>query len=353
MNGMSSCAAALLALLCLYPAPGQTPSTAAVLPDAPSVLIQAAPTATENTAQVHGIVRDARGNPVPNAQVTLTAPGKLGDRTTTSAGDGSFAFIDLPPGSYRLTVVATGFDVYTTDEFPVRAGEDFAAINPALSISSTTTVNVVATSQQIAVAQIHEQEKQRVLGVFPNFYTSYIWNAQPMSASQKYKLAARALIDPVQLLTVAGTAGAEQIGNVYPGYGSGIDGYGKRFGAAMATSATSRLVGSAILPSLFRQDPRYFYQGSGGTRSRTAHAVGFVFFCRGDNGKNQLCTSHLLGSLAAAGVANAYLPASSRGIGLTFQTFGIDLAANAAGNLFREFLLRKLESIPRFANGKH
>jgi hypothetical protein len=173
-----------------------------------------------------------------------------------------------------------------------------------------------------------------------------------MPASQKYKLAARALIDPVQFLTVAGTAGAEQIGNTYPGYGPGINGYGKRFGAALATSVTSRLVGSAILPSLFRQDPRYFYQGSGGFRSRAGNALGFVFFCRGDNGRNQLCTSHLLGSLAAAGVANAYLPSSSRGIGLTFQTFGIDLAANAAGNLFREFVLRRFESIPRFANGK-
>ena len=121
----------------------------------------------------------------------------------------------------------------------------------------------------------------------------------------------------------------------------------------MATATTSRIVGSAILPSLFRQDPRYFYQGSGSVRSRTGHALADVFVCRGDNGKNQPCYSHLLGSLTAAAVANAYLPPSSRGAEVTFETFGITLAGNAAGNLFREFLLRKLESIPRFANGKH
>jgi len=352
MNGLSHwSAAAVLALLCAYPAPAQAPSNTA-LPDAPSASLQAAPTAAE-AAQVHGAVRDSQGNPVPNAQVTLTAPGKLGDRPTASAGDGSFAFTDLPPGSYRLTVVTPGFDVYTTDEFPVHAGEDFTSLNPALSISSTTTVNVVATSEQIAVAQIHEEEKQRVLGVFPNFYTSYIWNAQPMSASQKYKLAGRALIDPVQFLTIAASAGAEQVGNTFPGYGGGIQGYGKRYGAALADSTTSRLVGSAVLPALFHQDPRYFYQGSGSVRSRAGHALAFVFVCRGDNGKDQPCYAHLLGSLTAGAVSNAYHPASSRGLGPTFQTFGITLAGNAAGNLFREFLLRKLESIPLFANGKH
>ena len=64
--------------------------------------------------------------------------------------------------------------------------------------------------------------------------------------------------------------------------------------------------------------------------------------------------SQRLGRITAAEVANAYHPASSRGIGVTFETFGITLAGNVAGNLFREFVLRGLvPSVPSFANGKH
>ena len=39
-------------------------------------------------------------------------------------------------------------------------------------------------------------------------------------------------------------------------------------GAAYAGAASDVLIGGAILPSLLHQDPRYFYQGTGTTKSR-------------------------------------------------------------------------------------
>ncbi len=351
----SRTAVALFTILCSNPVLGQSLIGPGPLPDAPIPAGQAAPAAeAQGTAQVAGVVLDARGSAVPGADVALAASGRLGERTATSAADGSFSFTGLPSGEYRLIVAAPGFGAFTSATFTLRPGESATAPRFALTISTTTSVNVFATPDQVATAQVHEEEQQRVFAVFPNFYTSYIWNAAPLPAGQKYKLALRALVDPVQFLTVAGTAGAEQIANTYPGYGSGLQGYGKRYAAGMADATTSRLVGSAILPSLFHQDPRYFYQGTGGGRSRAWHAVNSTFVTRGDNGKDQPNFAHLLGSLTAAAVANAYHPASSRGIGVTFQTFGITLAGNIAGNLFREFVLRGLvPSVPSFANGKH
>jgi hypothetical protein len=174
-----------------------------------------------------------------------------------------------------------------------------------------------------------------------------------MPAKQKYKLAFHALGDPFQFLVVAGIAGAEQYNNTYPGYGPGLEGYGKRYGAALADSFDSRLFGSAILPTLFHQDPRYFYQGSGGIPSRAWHAAVSTVVTRGDNGKPQPNYSHILGNLIAGGIANAYHPESSRGIGLTFETLGITTAGNVIGNLFREFVLRHLVlSVPDYATGK-
>lgn len=345
----------MFAILCSNPARAQNLIAPNNLPDAPIPVGQAAPPAeAQGTAQIAGVVLDAQGSAVPGADIALAASGRLGERTATSAADGSFSFTGLPSGAYRLIVTAPGFDVFTSATFTLRPGEIATAPKVALAISTTTSVNVFATPDQVAAAQVHEEEQQRVFAVFPNFYTSYIWNAAPMPASQKYKLALRALVDPVQFLTVAGTAGAEQIANTYPGYGPGLQGYGKRYAAGLADATTSRLVGSAILPSLFHQDPRYFYQGTGGWRSRAWHAVNSTFVTRGDNGRNQFNGSHLLGSLTAGAVANAYHPASSRGIGVTFETFAITLGGNIAGNLFREFVLRGLvPSVPSFANGKH
>jgi len=40
-------------------------------------------------------------------------------------------------------------------------------------------------------------------------------------------------------------------------------GYAKRYGASYADVVAGTLIGSAILPSLLKQDPRYFYKGSG------------------------------------------------------------------------------------------
>jgi hypothetical protein len=356
MNGSKSYATAFL--FCSTFAWGQNLTKDSPLPDSPGFLQQTAaanPQTDEpqGTAQVQGVVQDLQGNTIADATVVLTAPGKLGERTTTTNSDGSFTFDALPAGEFRLIITVSGLDQYTSPEFPVKAGAIVQAPRIALKISTSSSVNVYATPDEVAQAQVHEQEQQRVFGVFPNFYTSYIWKAEPMSVRQKYSLAFHALVDPASFLIVAGVAGAEHYNGTYPDYGSGIEGYGKRYGAALADATTSRIVGSAVLPSLLHQDPRYFYQGSGGVRSRTQHAIASVFICRGDNGNPQPNYSHLLGSLTAGAVANAYHPAASRGLGLTFETFGITIGGNIAGNLFREFVLHGLvPSVPLYANGK-
>jgi hypothetical protein len=308
----------------------------------------------QETGSIEGEVFDAQGAVVPGAKVTLTAAGNFDSRVATAESDGRFRFTAIPAGLYRLIVSAEGLETFTSSEFSTKASQVTEAPNITLRAAGTSvSVRVTATAEQVAEAQVNAEEKQRVLGVFPNFYTSYIWKAEPMSARQKYKLAFRATVDPVNFLVIAGVAGAEQYHGTYPGYGSGIEGYGKRYAAAYADALTSRIIGSAVLPSLLHQDPRYFYQGSGGARSRASHAVASTFVCRGDNGGLQPNYSHFLGSLAAGAIANAYHPASSRGAGLTFETLAVTTGANMVGNLIREFVLRGLvPSVPDFANGK-
>lgn len=301
---------------------------------------------------ISGVVQDSGGAPVEGATVTLIPVGNFGETKGTTGPDGKFSFASVTPGSFHLSVDARGLSPFTSPLFILKPRTALELPPISLSPATTTSIQVVASPQQIALAQVHQEETQRVFGVFQNFYTSYIWDAEPIPTKQKYTLALRATFDPTEFVIVAGVAGAEQIAGMYSGYGSGLEGYGKRYGAALADQIDAHLIGSALLPALLHQDPRYFYQGSGSAASRSIHAVSFTFLARGDNGHKQINYSRLFGTLAAVGIANVYRPAADRGVSKTFESFGINLGANAAGNLFREFVLRSFESIPAFENGK-
>jgi hypothetical protein len=113
------------------------------------------------------------------------------------------------------------------------------------------------------------------------------------------------------------------------------------------------MIGSAILPSIFHQDPRYFYKGKGGVKSRALYAVGATFIARGDNGHLQPNYSHILGNFAAAGISNLYRASGDRSATLTIRNGFIITGTNAIGNLAREFLLKRLTSkVPPFAQGQ-
>ncbi len=138
-----------------------------------------------------------------------------------------------------------------------------------------------------------------MLGVFPNFYVSYDPNAVALTSKQKFELAYRTTIDPVTFVLTGAIAGAQQAQNNFSGYGQGAQGYGKRYGAVYADTVTSTFLAGAVFPSLFKQDPRYFYKGTGTVRERFLYAVANAVICKGDNGRWQPSYSNILGNLAS------------------------------------------------------
>ncbi|MGA8409881.1 MAG: hypothetical protein WB680_22100, partial [Candidatus Acidiferrales bacterium] len=196
---------------------------------------------------------------------------------------------------------------------------------------------------ELAEAQLKEEEKQRVFGVLPNFYVTYVSDAAPLTSKQKFKLAWRSSIDPVTFAVTGAVAGLQQAQNDYSGYGQGAAGYGRRYGAAYGNAVAGTFIGGAILPSLLKQDPRYFYKGTGTTRSRVLYAIANAVICKGDNGRWQANYSAIIGSLAAGGISNLYYPAQNRdGAALTFENTLIGIGESAAVNIIQEFI------VPRF-----
>jgi len=325
-------------------------TAAIVVPDAP----QPSEPSSEGGATVHpqagtgnisGTVVDISGDVLQGAQVTLLGSSHSDTHTTVSGSDGQFAFQSLPPGTYKLTVTGSGMSTFTSSQISLHAGEVLIAPPATLTITrAASSVTVNGNKEELAEQQVHIAEQQRIGGVIPNFYSSYDWNAPPMQAKQKFQLSARSLIDPVSFLTVAGIAGAEQNRNVFPAYGSGIEGYGKRYGAALANHVTGNLFTKAIYPSIFHQDPRYFYKGTGSTSSRAFYAVSSAFVTRGDSGRRMPNYSHILGGFTAAAMSNLYYPESDRGASLVLFNGLADIGADAVANLVREFVLKGITS---------
>jgi len=278
-------------------------------------------------------------------KLTGTSADQSQSQEVLSGGDGQFSFANVTPGPFQLTVTATGFATQTSSG-TLLPGEIHTVPQIALPVATDVTdVQVSLSSVEVAEAQVKDEEKQRVLGFIPNFYVTYDPHPVALTSKQKFELAWRTTIDPVTFAIVGGIAGVQQADNDFNGYGQGAQGYAKRFGSTYANLAAGTFIGSAILPSLLKQDPRYFYKGTGSTRSRSLYAIANAVICKGDNGHWQVNYSNILGSLAAGAISNLYYPAQNRnGAALTFENAAIGVGATAAANLVEEFLMRKLTS---------
>lgn len=297
-------------------------------------------TVPAQTGTVSGTVVDKDGAAISDADVVLTE-GSISERSA-SAGDGTFAFKDVPAGSFEISFSAPGFA--TLLQSGVLQPGEMDAIPPVqLVVATTVEVNVTQTREEIAEEQIHTEENQRILGVIPNYYVSYDPEAQPLNARQKFELGWKFTLDPVSFGISGVIAGIEQANNTFSGYGQGAQGYAKRFGASYADFLSGSFFGNVLFPIVFKQDPRYFYKGTGSRKSRFLYAVANAVICKGDNGRWQPNYSSVLGSLAAGGLSNVYYPASDRnGVGLTFENTLIGIGGSAAAGVIQEFFIRKV-----------
>jgi hypothetical protein len=332
-------------LLCL--APGRLPAqqqtaqlglNSSALPETPLPKTPAA----EGRASVAGTVLDLSGATISGANVSLMRSDGTQSRNTVSDANGEFGFAKILPGSYLVVVNATGFAPFTSVEFLARDQQVYELPDISLSVAAASMEVTVRPTDLIAAEQIRAAEKQRLVGVVPNFYTSYIYDAAPLTWKQKWSLAVRGTFDPVAVIGVGFAAGIEQANNSFAGYGQGASGYAKRYAAKFVDGRSSDLLTHAVFPTLFHQDPRYYYQGSGSFKSRLAHAVGSAFVTRSDSGRTEPNYSYLLGDVSAAALSNLYYPEANRGVHLVFTNAAMGLAGRVGGNLIREFLSKRL-----------
>jgi hypothetical protein len=294
---------------------------------------------------ISGRVVDQNGNGVPGTSVQIRCQPESAIQEVQSDEDGRFYFRSVPPGPFQLTATGEGF-VPQTISNTLRPGENYVLPPIAMHLATVVTeVRVSPSTEEIAQEEFKDLKQQRVLGIVPNYYVSYIGEAAPLTPKRKFELALRATTDPVTVVAVAGVAGVGQATNRFSGYGQGGQAYAKRFGASYANFASGLWIGGAVLPSILKQDPRYFYKGTGTKRSRFLYAVSRPFICKGDNQRWQPNYSSVFGDLAAGGLSNLYIPERDRhGAALTFENAAIALGTSAVINVLQEFALHRITS---------
>lgn len=296
----------------------------------------------QDTGSIQGKVTDTSDTPILGAVVTVTGANGNSRATVTDA-QGAFQISSLAPGNYDVKISASSLADWSASNVPASAAPEAKPLLAVMRVApSVTTVTVAPAPDEVAQAQLKQEEKQRVLAVLPNFYVAYEDHPAPLTPKQKLHLGLKLLVDPMTLAAAGITAGIQQHKNSYYQYGQGTEGFAKRFGAEYATATTNVLLTSVAANSLLHQDPRYFYSGKGSVAQRAWYAVKSAFRSKGDNGQWQPPYSGLIGTLAAAEIAQTYQPGARTQYSLLGRALMFRFAGLIGINLAQELFLKKL-----------
>jgi hypothetical protein len=181
--------------------------------------------------------------------------------------------------------------------------------------------------------------KDRLFYALPNFLTlENAGQVPPLSTKEKFKVVTKGSFDYVQIPWYAFLAGLSQAENSEEGYGQGAAGYGKRFGAYVADGTIENYFTGAILPTIFRQDPRYFQSGKGSFTHRTGYAISRIFVTRTDSGHEQFNYSEIFGSALGAGISTySYHPHEDKTLANTVSVWGTQVGYDTITLVVKEF----------------
>jgi len=185
--------------------------------------------------------------------------------------------------------------------------------------------------------QQQKPSKNHIFWVVPNYRSDENGaDAKPLTREEKFKVAFDDSFDPTAFLVAGVFAGSSMAEKQYA-FGQGAKGFAKYYGGAFADQAIGNMMTEALFPIFLHQDPRYFVKGEGGFWKRTGYAMSREVITRGDDGLNHFNTSELAGNAVAAGISNAYYPATDRSLGKTMNKWGQQIALDTAFNVMKEF----------------
>jgi len=183
-----------------------------------------------------------------------------------------------------------------------------------------------------------KSEDDRMFYVMPNYLTvDSESQVKPISWEEKFAISTKGSFDPYEFTVVGIVAGIRQAENSSPGYGQGMAGYAKRYGAAFADQVDGNVMVGGVYPTFLRVDPRYFQLGRGSFVRRFAYAVDRIFIARTDSGGHMFNVPEFAGNATAIAISNFYYPAADRSFSSSLSGWGTQMGIDAFGNELKEF----------------
>jgi hypothetical protein len=195
-----------------------------------------------------------------------------------------------------------------------------------------------ATTAAGAPSTADGEQTKRILGIIPNFRSvSVDAKLPPLSPADKFKLMLQDSFDYSSFIYVGILAGVGEAQNSYPEFHHGAAGYGRYYWHSFADNLGGNLMTEAVVPTLTREDPRYYTLGRGGFVRRTGYSISRLFITRTDAGGRSPNISEIVGNGAAAGIANLYYPSQDRTWTKTGQHWLTQVGLDGASNLTKEY----------------
>ena len=182
------------------------------------------------------------------------------------------------------------------------------------------------------------KQSKRILGIFPNYRAvSADTQLPPLSLKTKFWLATQDSFDYSSFITAGMLAGISQAKNSYPEFRQGSKGFGRYYWHAVTDQAVGNYFTEAVVPTLTREDPRYYTLGHGGFLKRTGYAVSRLFVTRTDSGGRTFNISEIVGNGAGAGISDLYYPSRERTWTKTGQKWVTQIGLDGVFNIVKEF----------------
>lgn len=182
------------------------------------------------------------------------------------------------------------------------------------------------------------QQSKRILGIIPNYRAvSANTHLPPQRLKEKFWLATEDTFDYSNFILVGMLAGTSMASKSEPSFRQGAAGYGRYYWHVFVDTGVGNYMTEAIVPTLTKEDPRYYTLGKGGFFKRTGYAFSRLLITRTDGGRATFNFSEIVGNGAAAGIANSYYPAQANTFVKTYQRWGTQVGLDGVFNIFKEF----------------
>jgi len=163
-------------------------------------------------------------------------------------------------------------------------------------------------------------------------------NAPPLTPELKGFLAIRNVLDPFNIITIAGYSGIYVAANSHSAYGPGFGGWGKLASYSLLEDSQSEFFGTFVIPSLVHEDPRYHRMPGKPVKQRIFHALVHTIISQHDDGRPMLNYATLLTYPISAELSNLYVPGLAVNAPSTAKRIVAGYATDPVGPLIAEFL---------------